>query len=251
MPLVDLNLFKSRGFRWGTTLLTLVSFAMFGLMFAAPQYFQDARGTNALGSGIRLLPMIGGLVVGMVGGTRLLADRKGKPALITAKTAVAAGYVIMAGGLALGATTTVHASTGFAAAWLAVAGCGLGLAMPAAMNAALAALSAERSGAGSALISALRQVGATIGVAVLGTIISTTYSSALTLPAPVKAIASRSVAAGVEVAQRLRDAQMLENVRSAFVHGMDVMLWTSGGIALASAVLAVIFLPGRAAGLDA
>jgi EmrB/QacA subfamily drug resistance transporter len=72
-PLADLQLFRSAGFRWGTILATLVSFAMFGIFFALPQYFQDVRGADALGSGIRLLPLIGGMLVGMVAGTRLTA----------------------------------------------------------------------------------------------------------------------------------------------------------------------------------
>ncbi len=146
------------------------------------------------------------------------------------------------------AFTRVTSGTGFAAAWLAVSGLGLGVAMPAAMNAALGALSAERSGAGSALITAMRQVGATIGVAVLGTVLSNVYQAQLAsavLPAPVAGVAKSSVAAGVVVAHKLRSASLLESVRTAFVHGMDIMLWTCGGIALVSAVLALAFLPRR------
>ena len=71
--------------------------------------------------------------------------------------------------------------TGFAAAWFAAFGLGLGLAMPQTMNAALSALSVERSGSGSALISALRQVGATIGVAVLGTVLGSVYRAHLSV----------------------------------------------------------------------
>jgi hypothetical protein len=56
------------------------------------------------------------------------------------------------------------------------------------------------------------------------------------------------VAGGREVAARVRSDELLAAVRSAFVHGMDLMLWTCGGIALVSAVLALIFLP-RGAGL--
>ena len=253
-PLIELPLFRSAGFRWGTILTTMVSFAMFGLLFAMPQYFQEVRGADALGSGLRLLPMIGGMLVGMIGGTRLSSPRKGpdgRPAapLADTKTLVTAGFTAMAIGLALGAFTNTGSSTGYAAAWIAVAGFGLGLAMPTAMNAALGALSRERSGSGSALISALRQVGATIGVAVLGTVLSNGYSSHLDvsrLPAAVGDAAKSSVAAGVAVAHGLGSAVFLDEVRAAFVHGMDIMLWACGGIALASAVLALVFLPRQA-----
>jgi MFS transporter, DHA2 family, multidrug resistance protein len=257
-PLMDLVLFRSVGFRWGTILATLVSFAMFGLFFAMPQYFQDVRGADALGSGLRLLPLIGGMLVGMIGGTRLLSPRKrpgGEPVQPAAspKLIVTVGFVVMAVALAGGALTTLSSSTGYAAAWIAVAGLGLGLALPSAMNVALGALSAERSGSGSALISALRQVGATIGVAVLGTLISNGYGSRVNLhglPAAAAGVAKSGVAGGVQVARALGSAPLLDSVRAAFVHGMDLMLWACGGIALLSAALALIFLPGQSAGTE-
>ena len=211
---------------------------------------------NALGSGLRLLPMIGGMIIGMIGGTRLATPRRapegvpGEP-LASAKALVTVGFAIMAVALAFGATTAVSSGTGFAAAWFAVFGLGLGLAMPQAMNAALGALSAERSGAGSALISAMRQVGATIGVAILGTVLNSVYREHLDvtgLPAAVANAAKGSVVAGVAIADRLGSAALLDSVRHAFVAGMDTMLWICGGIALVGAILAVLFLPRRAEG---
>src|SRR5215469_16518671 len=88
LPLVDLKLFGSAGFTWGTVLATLVSFALFGLVFAMPQYFLDVRGLNSLGAGIRMLPMIAGLAVGLAIGQRLQTPRKpGKPAAETSELA--------------------------------------------------------------------------------------------------------------------------------------------------------------------
>ena len=55
-------------------------------------------------------------------------------------------------------------------------------------------------------------------------------------------LARQGVAGGVEVAQKLGSAELLASVRSAFVDGMDIMLWTCGGIALGCALLAVVFL---------
>ena len=250
--LIELALFRSAGFTWGTLLATLVSFAMFGMLFAMPQYFQEVVGANAMGSGLRLLPMIGGMIVGMIGGTRLASPR------FDAKQLVTVGFVLMAAGLGMGATTAASSGTGFAAAWIAIAGLGLGLAMPQAMNAALGVLSAERSGSGSALISAMRQVGATIGVAVLGTVLNSGYHSRLDLaglPGGAAGAAASAVkdgvAGGVTVAHSLRSAALLDNVRVAFTHGMDIMLWACGGIALASAICALLFLPRRASATGA
>ena len=249
-PLADLQLFSSPGFRWGTILATLVSFAMFGIFFALPQYFQDVRGANALGSGIRLLPLVGGMLIGMVVGTRLTAARKGGTAPAGPRTIVTAGYLLMATAMVFGALTTLSSSTGYVLAWVALAGLGLGLVMPSAMGVALGALSAERSGAGSALLTAMRQVGSTIGVAVLGTVISNSYSHSVAsaagqLPAQAAGAVRSSVGAGVGVAGKLGSSSLLDTIRTAFVHGIDLMLWTCGGIAVACALLAVTFLPAR------
>jgi MFS transporter, DHA2 family, multidrug resistance protein len=256
-PLVDLSLFRSASFTWGTILSTMVSFALFGILFAMPQYFQDVRGVDALGSGLRLLPLVGGMLVGLVLGGRLQRPPKdrasqvaGAPpaAMASAKTFTTAGFTVMAAALAVGALTSADSGTGFAAAWFAITGFGLGLAMPAAMNAALGALSTERSGAGSALITAMRQVGATIGVAVLGTVLNSVYRGHLHpagLPTAVAAAVRGGVGSGIEVARRLGSAPLLDSVRVAFVHGMDIMLWVCGGIALTSALLALAFLPGK------
>jgi MFS transporter, DHA2 family, multidrug resistance protein len=242
-PLIDLKLFSSRGFTWGTILATLVSFAMFGLLFCLPQYFQDVKGVDAMGSGIRLLPMIGGMIVGMIGGARLQTPRGGRPPVLSPKVAITIGFLVMGAGIAIGATTGVSSGTGFAAAWIAITGAGLGVAMPSSMTIALGALTAERSGSGSALISALRQVGATVGTAILGSVLSNGYTSDLHLPGPLKAVASQSVAVGVEAAVKRGSVAMLDDVRTAFTHGMDIMLITCGGVALLSAILALAFLP--------
>jgi MFS transporter, DHA2 family, multidrug resistance protein len=256
-PLIELGLFRSAAFSAGTVLTTLVSFAMFGILFGMPQFFQDVQGVDALGTGVRLLPLIGGMVAGMLAGSRLQGSRGGAaegaapagPAAgprVATKVLVAAGFVVMAAGLAAGAFTRTSSGTGFAAAWFAVAGAGLGLATPTAMNAALGALSAERSGSGSALISAMRQVGATIGVAVLGTVISSSYQDRVNVggfPAQVADAVKSSVGVGILAAHKLRSPALLGSVRSAYVHGLDVMLWTCAGIAVASALVALIFLP--------
>jgi EmrB/QacA subfamily drug resistance transporter len=256
-PLIELGLFRSAGFTWGTLLATLVSFAMFGIFFAMPQFFQEVQGANAMGSGLRLLPLVGGMVIGMIGGTRLASPRKGaggavRSPLGNAKMLATLGFTVMAAALAFGATTKVTSGLGLTAGWLAAFGLGLGMAMPQTMNAALSALSAERSGSGSAFISAMRQVGATIGVAVLGTVLGTVYRAHLSvagLPAAAASAAKSGVVTGVQVAHEAGSAALLGSARSAFVSGVDTMLWVCGGIALASALLALLFLPRRAEGL--
>ncbi len=238
--LVDLSLFSSRGFTWGVVLATMLSFALIGLLFTTPQYFRAVLGVDAMGAGVRLLPMIGGLVVGLVAGDRV--SRKAG-----AKVTVAIGFAAAATGLGMGAFTGTGSGSGFAATWLAIAGFGTGVVLPAAINAALSQLSAERSGVGSALVQAVRQIGGTFGVAVLGSVLNSAYRGRLHLeglPAPAAGAVRDGVTGGVAVAHRLGSAPLLEMVRVAFVHGMDVLLAVSAVLAAAGAVLALLFLPG-------
>jgi len=242
-PLADMTLFSSRAFTWGTVLTTVVNFAMFGLLFALPQYFQAVNAASALVTGLRLLPMIGGLLLGV-----RVADRIGRR--VAPRPIIASGYVFLAGGLALGALTGPHTGYGFIATWLTIMGFGLGFTMPTAMAVAISPLTAERSGAGSALQQALRQVGGAVGVAVLGTVLNSAYQSHLSLnglPAPVAGAVRGSVNAGVRVAAALRSPELLAGVRAAFTHGMDVTLWVSAGIAAVAVLLAIVFLPRRSA----
>jgi MFS transporter, DHA2 family, multidrug resistance protein len=68
-PLLDLALFRSRSYTWGVILSAIAIFAMFGVLFTMPQYFQGVLGTSPMGSGLRLLPLIGGLVLAAVPAT--------------------------------------------------------------------------------------------------------------------------------------------------------------------------------------
>src|SRR5260221_2709359 len=95
----------------------------------------------------------------------------------------------------------------------------------------------------------LRRGGPARGAAILGTVLNSAYQARLDvagLPATVAGAARSGVSGGVEVARRLGSAPLLHSVETAFVHGMDVMLWCCAGIALAAAVLALAFLPRRA-----
>ncbi|WP_199429951.1 DHA2 family efflux MFS transporter permease subunit [Qaidamihabitans albus] len=240
-PLVDTALFRSRGFTWGTLLATVASFALMGAMFLLPQFFQAVGGTDALGTGLRLLPIVGGLLVGVQ-----IADRL-RPKL-GAKLVVAAGFLIMAAGLVLGTATTVSDGYGFVAIWVSVTGLGLGFALPPAMDVAMGSLAAGRAGVGSGLLQAMRQVGGTFGVAILGTVLNAGYRAGVDvegLPEPAADAVRDTAAAGVQVAEATGAPGLLASVRGAFVDGMSSTLWVCAAVAVLGAVLALAFLPRR------
>src|SRR5204862_5158959 len=107
-PLVDLTLFKSARFTWGTILQAFGVFAMFGLLFAAPQFFQAILGVSAMGSGLRLLPLMAAFALGAG-----LSNQVARVA--TAKLTVALGFAILTVGLVLGATMTAASGDAFIA----------------------------------------------------------------------------------------------------------------------------------------
>ncbi|MTE11706.1 MFS transporter [Nocardia aurantiaca] len=235
-PLIDVALFSAPGFRWGTVYLVLVNFAMFGLFFTMPQYFQAVLGADTLGSGLRLLPLIAGLALG----SRVVDRLEPKAGL---RIVLTTGFALLAGGVGMGALITVDSGYGFAAISLVLLGIGMGFVMPSAMNLAMGDLTPERAGSGSALLQALRQAAGTIGVAVLGTVLSTRYRSDLgdLNHQPI----ADGVNAGVAVARKLGDPAALHQVQTAFIGGMSAMLWVCTAICVAAMMLAAVFTRSR------
>jgi MFS transporter, DHA2 family, multidrug resistance protein len=241
-PLVDLSLFRSAPFTWGVILAALGILAMFGSLFTMPQYFQAVAGTDPMGSGARLIPLIAGLVAGALPADRI-ALRIGR------KLTVAAGFAVMAVALMIGARTRVDSSAWFVGAWMAGVGLGMGFALATAASGALAELPEERSGVGAAVMQALQKLGGPFGSAILGSALASVYTARLDLagvPAPAREAVRGSVFGGVAVAGRLHSPELLASVRTAFVDGMDSALLLSAVIAVAGLLLALAFLPARA-----
>jgi hypothetical protein len=229
-PLIDLGLFALPSFTWGVVLAVVPILALLGVLFTMPQYLQGVLGTTAMGSGLRLLPLVAGLIIGALPAARVAQ-------LVGAKVAVAAGFVLLAAGLFLGGLTSVGSSGVFVGSWMVLAGVGTGIAMATAMSAALVELSEEKSGVGS---------GGPFGIAVLGSVLSAGYLARVDLSglsATAAAAARQSVFGGVAVAKKIHSTALLRSVDAAFVHGMDMALLVSAGIAVVGAVLTVVFLP--------
>jgi Na+/melibiose symporter-like transporter len=240
-PLIDLTLFESRGFTWGVILAALGGMALIGMVFTLPQYNQGVLGLNPEESGVRLLPIIAGLIAGAVPADRV-ARRVG------ARYTVAVGFVITAIGLLLGSRTQLDSTNTYFFTWMAIVGFGMGVGFATAASAALKEIPSAHSGVASALLQAMQKVGAPFGSAVLGSVLVTVYQSHLSLTGLPNALASTvklSVFAGIAVAGKLHSATLLESVRYAFVQGMDAALLVSAAIATLAALLALIFLPGR------
>jgi MFS family permease len=241
-PLVDLGLFADRAFRWGTLLAVFVNFAVMGILFVVPQYLQSVLGHDAFGTGLRILPLIAGLMVAAAA-SEPVANRFG-PRLV-----IPAGLLLLATGTLLGATTTAGDGYGTAALWLALIGVGFGTAMVPATGLVMGSLPAERSGQGTSLLETVQQVGGVLGVAALGSVLSSGYLGRLDTDRldPAAARAARDSVTGADaVAARLHDGRLLGSGLAAFTHGMDLVLLTCGACAALAAVLGLLLLPRKA-----
>ena len=245
--LVDPAIFGDRRFTWGTVATVAVSVALYGIMFTLPQYLQSVIGNDPVGAGLRLLPMMGGLLV--AGGTASLVARAAGT-----KVTVAAGLAVLTAGL--GVLSQVRLDTGYAipATGLALAGLGTGMAIAAAMDQVMTAVGGDEAGAGASLNSTLRQVGGAIAVAVLGSVLSASYARALGpalagLPPRDAATARASITEAAQLAGRLPlpdGGSILRAAGTAFLHGMSIVMLICAAVTALAAVASLRYLPGRA-----
>jgi MFS transporter, DHA2 family, multidrug resistance protein len=242
-PLIDLELLRSGVFTSGTTLAAAGIFALFGVLFVLPQYYQAIVGLDPQGAGVRLLPLIGGILIGAV-----TADKLERA--LGLKLSVALGFLVTAAAMIVGATTTAASDELFVAAWVAASGLGMGIGLATAASAALGQLSPERSGVGSALMQAVQKLGGALGPAILGSALNSSYRDSLVLtglPAQAATAVQKGVFAGVAVAHQLKSTALLENVDQAFYRAMSSELLLAAGVAGTAIVFALAFLPWRSA----
>jgi hypothetical protein len=171
------------------------------------------------------------------------------------KLVVAAGLATVAGALALMSTAGLSSGYGLAGSAIFILGIGMGLSMAPATESIMGSLPLAKAGVGSAVNDTTRQVGGALGVAVLGSLLSSSYASAAAkllpagLPAQVKALASDSVGAAVQVAAHIggpTGQAVAAAGQAAFIDAMGSTLLVAAAVALAGSVLALLFLPARA-----
>jgi EmrB/QacA subfamily drug resistance transporter len=211
-PLVVPSLLAKRAFT-GSLLVGLVFFAaMNGLILVFGLFLQIGLGWSAIHAGLASVPIALGVVFGAVAAGAVLVPRFGR-------TVLHAGAVVMAAGVA-GLSLTLHqvgadADAGQLAPALLVAGIGMGLVLAPFFDIALASVDEHETGSASGVLNANQQLGATLGVAVLGTL----FFDAAGSPGPRRA--------------------------GAYTHALEQTLWVVVA-ALALVLLTAFLLPRRA-----
>ena len=171
------------------------------------------------------------------------------------KLVVATGLALMAGGFAIASTNDASTPYSVIAIAMILMGFGLGSAAAPATESILASLPREKAGVGSAVNDTTREIGGTLGVAVLGSIMASVYGgrildalSGTPLPAGLRTAAGDSLAAALQIAGGVGGAAgrgIALAAQDAFVHAFQIGSVVTGAVALAGAVLALLFLPSR------
>ncbi len=250
-PMLDVRLFRNPRFTAASGSVAISFFALQGFIFLITQYFQFIKTFSPLGTGVRLLPVAGSVAVASVLGTRL-AVRAGN------KVVVAGGLLFFAAGLLWTATASAATPYSSIVLQMLLLGTGMGLTSAPATEAIMGAVPQAKAGVGSAVNDATRLFGGTLGVAVIGSIAASLYSSRLAsavpahLPAQAASAAKASVGAAIIASHALARAGLTQaghalasGANGAFLHSLAGGCVAAGGVTVAGAIMAALFLPSR------
>jgi EmrB/QacA subfamily drug resistance transporter len=250
-PMLDLSLFSNPRFTAASGAVTVAFFSLFGFIFLMTQYFQFIKHYSPLSTGVHLLPVAASVGVASVVGTKLAVRAGTKLIVATGLLFVTCFYVWVA---------TASASTHYAtiAAQMVLYGVGMGFTSAPATEAIMGAVPTAKAGVGSAVNDTTRLLGGTLGVAIIGSVYASIYSSRLLtglpvhLPSALAHAAHESVGAALAIAARLGAggepflASAVQHASvQAFIDGLSVGCLVAAGVSAAGAIAAVALLPAQ------
>ena len=246
-PMLDLKLFGDRRFSVASAGITLTFFAMFGTFFLVAQYFQLVLGYSPFQSGLLQLPMA---IVMMA-----LAPNIPKfVARFGAARVVPVGLTFI--GLGLLAFSQVQTDSSIWAVYLAIIPLAAGMAttMTPLTTLIMSSVPLAKAGVGSAMNDTTRQVGGALGVAIIGSVLSSVYGSKITdalsgkVPEPALEAARCGVGGALAVSERAghAGAGLAELARNAFVDAMHGGAIVAAVAAALGAIVVFVFLPAHA-----
>lgn len=247
-PLLDVRLFGRRGFSGGSLSVTAQFFAAFGFFFIVMQYLQFVIGRSPLMAAITILPM----PLVLIPTARLaprLAERFGYNRIGSL------GLASIAIGLALIAQLGLDFSEVTFYSGLAFFALGMGLAGTPATTAITSSLPDDKQGVASAVNDVSRELGSALGIAVLGSVLASTYRDAV---APAAAGLPAQVRAGLEASIAFVQSDAMTNAgpgaepvvvaaKQAFVDGTSASLLVGAAVVLLGAVLVLLRSPRQLA----
>jgi len=221
LPMLDLSLFRNRGFAGANTVMLLVGLAMFGVFFYVSLYVQQVLGYSPVQAGASFLPWTL-LIILLAPQAGRLSDRFGPRPFVTG------GLLVVAGSLFIFSRLGVHETFWNLLPAMILGGIGMSGAMAPTTAAAMASVRPEKAGVGSAVLNSMRQVGGSLGIAIMGAIVASGINSSIASghPRPVAFVsgfqsatlvaALIAVAGAIVAAATLQHARHREPAREAF-----------------------------------
>jgi len=252
-PALDVRLFSNRPFSAAVISVALSFFAMMGSLFFLTFYLQSVRGYTPLQAGLWVLPFAAAQVIFSPLSANVVSR-------FGARTVSFSGLLLIAVALSLYQFIGVHSAMWVYGVIAALQGIAMALVMPPATTTVMTSLPRERAGIGSSINNTVRQVGGALGVAVLGTVLTSAYRGKIEpvltgsgVPAGVAHDVSGSIEAtqgfvAQSAAQHPQAVQLLAPADNAFVHALHVSTLCASGVAVLAALLVLAWLPRRGAG---
>ncbi|MGZ6388225.1 MAG: MFS transporter [Ktedonobacterales bacterium] len=230
-PVLPLRLFRNRVFAVSGAISFIVGFAMFGAITFLPVYLQVVKGASPTESGLRLLPMMAGLLLTSTVSGQLIT-RWGRY-----KVFPIVGTAVFSLGLFLLSRMDEHTSFLTASIDMLILGLGLGLVMQVLVIAVQNAVPYRDLGVATSGVTFFRSIGASFGVAVFGAIFSNALSANLRaiLPPGVKGSGGGTSGGSLQALH-----QLPPSVRAAYVHAYAISLQPVFRIAAIIGIIAFV-----------
>lgn len=250
VPMLNLRWFRHRALSVGSAGMMLAFFALYGMMFLLTQYLQLVHGYSPLGAAVRLLPIAAVMIVVSPQAPRLVAR-------FGANRVVGTGLGVLAFGTLLLSRIAVTTPYALLVLPMVIMVAGMSVAMAPLTNAIMSGVPRDRAGVGSAMNDTTRELGGALGVAVLGSLLTSQYASQLSpsltgLPATVRAGATSSLAGALQVAAHLgpQGTALADAAKHAFVDGMGIALLVGAVVIGIAAVIARKLMPAEVEDAD-
>jgi EmrB/QacA subfamily drug resistance transporter len=231
-PVLPPRLFRDRVFSVTSAIGLVVGFALFGSVTYLPLFLQVVLGASPTGSGLQILPLMGGLLITSITSGQLIS-RTGRY-----KPFPIAGTAIMVVGLYLLSTMGPHTSRVVASGYMFVLGLGLGLVMQVLVLAVQNAVDYKDLGVATSGATLFRSIGGSVGTAVLGSIFSNRLAAELAAVLPRGAAGSVGTGAGLNTAAlRILPPPVHADYLLAFTRALSTVFEVAAGIAAVAFLL--------------
>ena len=247
-PMLDVRLFRNRAFGVSSLGVTMVFLVMFGFFFIVVQMFQLLYGYGPFESGLRMIPFIPIMIVTTTMSPRLVQR-------FTTRLVVSTGMLFTGVGVLLLSFLDASSSYGQVLMGMFVMAAGMGLTMSPMTDLIMSSVPRDKAGVGSAMNDTTRELGTTLGVAVLGSVLSSAYSAGLPagieqLPADAREAVTGSLGGALAVSEQIGGplgAQLAEAAKVAWTDGTQLAFTVGAIIVFVAAAISFRFLPRREA----